>query len=149
MTARSLPEAAAPLFSHVTADKAATYRAIMDVFAAAKRQFRLHLRPDEVRAEAHWPDQAPSEESVQAALDQLTEWGNLQAQVDTSRVATLEVGPLDRHAFGLFLNLLGEALTATSRMRCTSRRNGARRKRSRQPRGLKGNESSYVKSVEM
>jgi uncharacterized protein (TIGR02677 family) len=90
MTPRSLPEAATPLFSHVTADKAATYRAIMDVFAAAKRQFRLHLRPDEVRAEAGWPDQAPTEEAVQAALDQLTEWGNLQAQVDTSRVATLE-----------------------------------------------------------
>jgi hypothetical protein len=34
------------LFRHVSADKAALYRAVMDTFAAAKRQFRLHLRPD-------------------------------------------------------------------------------------------------------
>jgi len=90
MRAQRLPDTAASLFSHVTAEKAETYRAIMDVFAAAKRQFRLHLRPDEVLAEAQWRDVAPGEEAVQAALDQLTEWGNLQAQADTSRVATLE-----------------------------------------------------------
>ena len=50
------------LFSHVTAEKAVVYRAIMDVFAAAKRQFRLHLRPDEVLLEARWPDAPPSAE---------------------------------------------------------------------------------------
>ncbi len=32
---------AARLFQHVTADKAALYRAILKSFAAAKRQFRL------------------------------------------------------------------------------------------------------------
>lgn len=31
------------------------YRAILEVFAASKRQFRLHLRPDDVLAEATWP----------------------------------------------------------------------------------------------
>jgi len=43
---------AAELFRHLSADKAVLYRSIMDVFAAAKRQYRLQLRPDEVLAEA-------------------------------------------------------------------------------------------------
>lgn len=90
MLAGSLPDSATDLFSHVTADKAALYRAILEVFAAAKRQFRLHLRPDEVLADAHWPGETPTLEEVQAALSQLTAWGNLQAQPDTARVATIE-----------------------------------------------------------
>ena len=36
------------LFRHVTAEKAVMYRCIMDAFAAARRQYRLQLRPDEV-----------------------------------------------------------------------------------------------------
>lgn len=80
----------ADLFRHVSADKAAQYRAIMEAFSAAKRQFRLHLRPDEVRAEAHWPGPAPAVEDVQQALAQLVEWGNLRSQPDTARVTTLE-----------------------------------------------------------
>lgn len=84
------PETAA-LFRHVSADRAELYRAIMDVFAQAKRQFRLHLRPDEVRFDARWPDEAaPTLEVVQGALSQLTEWGNLTAQPDTGRVASIE-----------------------------------------------------------
>lgn len=90
MVTPSLPPSAAGLFSHVTAEKMAFYRAVMDVFAAAKRQFRLHLRPDEVLVEASWPQQRPSIEEVQGALSQLVEWGNLQAQPDTARVASIE-----------------------------------------------------------
>lgn len=79
------------LFRHVTAERADLYRAIMDVFAQAKRQFRLHLRPDEVRADAKWSDGVtPAPEMVQQALSQLTEWGNLTAQPDTARVASIE-----------------------------------------------------------
>lgn len=85
-----LPTVAADLFRHVSADKAPLYRAIMSVFAAAKRQFRLHLRPDEVLAEAQWTGVTPSIEEIQQALAQLTDWRNLQAQPDTSRVATIE-----------------------------------------------------------
>src|SRR5258708_521954 len=77
------------LFRHVSAEKSALYRGIMDAFAAAKRQFRLHLRPDEVLAEAEWTDAPPKIEEVQAALAQLTEWGNLESQPDTARVATI------------------------------------------------------------
>ena len=61
----------ADLFRHVSAEKAAFYRCIMDVFAAAKRQYRLQLRPDEVLAEARWPDGPPRIEEVNAALAQL------------------------------------------------------------------------------
>ena len=44
---KHIPEDPADLFRHVSAEKAAFYRCIMDVFAAAKRQYRLQLRPDE------------------------------------------------------------------------------------------------------
>jgi uncharacterized protein (TIGR02677 family) len=80
---------ASELFRHVTADKAPLYRAIMDVFAAAKRQYRLQLRPDEVLAEAHWEGAPPSQEEVAMALTQLSAWGNLESQPDMARVSTL------------------------------------------------------------
>jgi len=90
MSSHTLPRGAPALFSHVVADNAPLYRAILDVFAASKRQFRLHLRTDEVLAEAAWPSGSPSLEAVQQALGQLVEWGNLQSQPDTARVATIE-----------------------------------------------------------
>lgn len=79
----------ANLFRHISAEKAELYRRVMETFAAAKRQFRLHLRPDEVLAEGSWDKQTPRIEEVQAALTQLTEWGNLESQPDTARVASL------------------------------------------------------------
>ncbi|MBV6415840.1 MAG: hypothetical protein CMLOHMNK_00362 [Steroidobacteraceae bacterium] len=90
MTNPSLHPSTPLLFSHVIAENSPHYRAILDLFAAAKRQFRLHLRPDDVLAEARWPDAPPSLETVQHALTQLVEWGNLQAQPDTARVSTIE-----------------------------------------------------------
>jgi len=80
---------AAELFRHVSAEKAHFYRCIMDVFAAAKRQYRLQLRPDEVLAEAAWTEGVPRVEEVNAALARLTEWGNLESQPDTARVASI------------------------------------------------------------
>src|SRR5260370_11110643 len=79
----------ADLFRHVSADKAAFYRCIMDVFAAANRQYRLQLRPDEVLAEAAWSDTAPRREDVTTALTQLAAWGNLESQPDTAGVSSL------------------------------------------------------------
>src|SRR5271168_731764 len=90
MPSHTLPRSASSLFGHVIAENAPLYRAILDVFAASKRQFRLHLRPDEVIAEAVWPSASASPETVQQALGQLVEWGNLQSQPDTARVATIE-----------------------------------------------------------
>ena len=71
------------------ADKAALYRAVLDAFAAAKRQYRLQLRPDEVLAEAEWPAAPPAADEVGAVLAQLVDWGNLQSQPDIARVTTL------------------------------------------------------------
>ncbi len=80
----------ADLFRHVSADKAPIYRCIMDVFAAAKRQYRLQLRPDEVLGEAQWPGPPPAAEEVNAALAQLTAWGNLESHPDMARVSSLD-----------------------------------------------------------
>src|SRR5699024_1307717 len=93
---------------HVSADKAPLYRAVLATFAAAKRQFRLHLRPDEVRAEALWSETVPSLEEVQQILAQLAEWGNLRAQADTARVATIE--DFYRARFLYQLSRAGEAV---------------------------------------
>lgn len=90
----TLPATAqADLFRHVSAEKAALYRCVMDCFAAAKRQFRLHLRPDEVLEDGDWStlvsSATPRMEEIQAALAQLAEWGNLESQPDTARVASI------------------------------------------------------------
>lgn len=99
----------ASLFRHVSAEKAWLYRCVMETFAAAKRQFRLHLRPDEVLAEGHWDAQPPPRiEEVQAALTQLAEWGNLEAQPDTARVAS--VSDFYRARFLYRLSQGGEAV---------------------------------------
>jgi uncharacterized protein (TIGR02677 family) len=83
------PAVASDLFRHITADKGAIYRAILEAFASAKRQYRLQLRPDEVLAEAPWTEAPPPIEEVNAALSQLAEWGNLESQPDMARVTTL------------------------------------------------------------
>ncbi len=77
-------------FAHLDAPNADLYRRCMVVFVASKRRFVVHLRPDDV-AEALRADGLPvSVEAVAEALDQLTKWGNLRADPDTSRVATVE-----------------------------------------------------------
>jgi uncharacterized protein (TIGR02677 family) len=98
------------LFRHVSADKAQFYRTIMEAFAAAKRQFRLHLRPDEVLQEADWQGARPALEEIQLALTQLAEWGNLESQPDTSRVSSIE--DFYRARFLYRLSLGGEAVEA-------------------------------------
>ncbi len=105
--------AAADLFRHISAEKAALYRAVMDVFAAAKRQYRLQLRPDEVLAEGQWADAgngSPRLEDINAALAQLSTWGNLQSQPDTARVASLS--DFYRARFLYRLSQGGEAVEA-------------------------------------
>src|SRR5258707_1880855 len=98
----------AELFKHVSTEKAAFYRCIMDVFAAAKRQYRLQLRPDEVFAEALWPDAPPHIEEVNTALTQLVAWGNLESHPDTARVSSL--GDFYRARFLYRLSQGGEAV---------------------------------------
>lgn len=111
----TLPATAqADLFRHVSAEKAALYRCVMDCFAAAKRQFRLHLRPDEVLEDGDWStlvsSATPRMEEIQAALAQLAEWGNLESQPDTARVAS--ISDFYRARFVYRLSLGGEAVEA-------------------------------------
>lgn len=82
-------EQTAGLFRHVNADKAELYRRVLDVFTSARRQFRLQLRPDEVLQEGDWGGAAPSLEEINQALQQLTDWGNLESQPDMVRSSTL------------------------------------------------------------
>ena len=104
----SIPQATGDLFRHVSADKAQLYRLIMDTFAAAKRQFRLQLRPDEVRLGAAWHATPPPLEEIQMALAQLADWGNLESQPDTARVSSIE--DFYRARFLYRLSLGGEAV---------------------------------------
>lgn len=77
-------------FAHVHAANADLYRAIMGSFAAAKRRFTVHLRPDDVLDALRAAQFPADEQSVAAALEQLCEWRNLRADPDTSRVTTVE-----------------------------------------------------------
>ena len=98
------------LFRHVSAEKSAFYRGVLDVFAAAKRQYRLQLRPDEVLLETRWPGTPPRIEEVNALLVQLADWGNLESQPDMARVSTLS--DFYRARFLYRLSQPGEAVEA-------------------------------------
>jgi uncharacterized protein (TIGR02677 family) len=77
-------------FAHLDAPNAGLYRRCMAVFLASKRRFVVHLRPEDVAEALRADGPAASAEGVAEALDQLTTWGNLRADPDTSRVATVE-----------------------------------------------------------
>ena len=59
---------------------------MLQIFARAKERFIVHLRPEDVAADLR----ADADEQLTDALDQLVAWGNLRADVDTSRVTTVE-----------------------------------------------------------
>lgn len=65
-------------------EHADAYRGIMLEFAAAKQRFIVHLRPEELAGAVG------REVDLGLLLKQLVEWGNLKADPDTSRVATVE-----------------------------------------------------------
>src|SRR5262245_12727954 len=73
-------------FAHLGAPNAALYRQVMRTFHRAKERFIVHLRPEDVAADLH----RDSDEQLVQALDQLTGWGNLRADPDTSRVTSVE-----------------------------------------------------------
>jgi uncharacterized protein (TIGR02677 family) len=82
----------ASVFSHLSAEKAALYRAILRVFMQAKTSFALHLRPADVSAvlrDEGLPDESDAG-SLDVALTQLCEWRNLESHRDTADVTTIE-----------------------------------------------------------
>ncbi|HEY1322204.1 MAG TPA: TIGR02677 family protein [Streptosporangiaceae bacterium] len=73
-------------FTHLSVPNAGLYRSLLRTFARAKERFIVHLRPEDVAAELL----LDADEQLTQALDQLVAWGNLRADVDTSRVTTVE-----------------------------------------------------------
>ena len=80
------PPGAAQPFSHLGVPHAGQYRRLLRIFARARERFIVHLRPEDVAAELR----AEADDQLTEALDQLVRWGNLRADVDTSRVTTVE-----------------------------------------------------------
>ncbi|WP_254716248.1 TIGR02677 family protein [Actinomadura sp. WMMB 499] len=74
----------------------------MGVFVENKRRFVMHLRPEDVAEALRRDSGAPlAQETVDKALASLTEWGNLRADPDTSRVTTVEDFYRARHLYQL------------------------------------------------
>jgi uncharacterized protein (TIGR02677 family) len=73
-------------FTHLSAPNADLYRSLLRTFARAKERFIVHLRPEDVTAELR----VDADEQLTEALERLVAWGNLRADVDTSRVTTVE-----------------------------------------------------------
>jgi uncharacterized protein (TIGR02677 family) len=73
-------------FTHLGVPNADQYRRLLQTFARAKERFIVHLRPEDVAAEL----QVEADEPLTEALDQLVRWGNLRADIDTSRVTSVE-----------------------------------------------------------
>jgi len=73
-------------FVHLGVPNADQYRSLLRTFARAKERFIVHLRPEDIAAEL----QVDADDQLTEALDQLVRWGNLRADVDTSRVTTVE-----------------------------------------------------------
>jgi uncharacterized protein (TIGR02677 family) len=73
-------------FTYLSVPNADLYRSVLRTFARAKERFIVHLRPEDVAADL----QIGADEQLSQALEQLTAWGNLRADVDTSRVTTVE-----------------------------------------------------------
>jgi uncharacterized protein (TIGR02677 family) len=76
-------------FSYLVVEKAELYRQIVAVFAAAKAEFSLHLRASEVRMQLSLQSMSVEAGDVEAALQQLELWGNLQSYQDNADVVSL------------------------------------------------------------
>ncbi|WP_018638929.1 TIGR02677 family protein [Parafrankia elaeagni] len=74
-------------FTHLSAPNSGLYREVLTAFARARDRFIVHMRPEDVAADAGG---AVPAESLVAALDQLAGWGNLRRDPDTGRVTTVE-----------------------------------------------------------
>jgi uncharacterized protein (TIGR02677 family) len=73
-------------FTHLGVPNADLYRSLLRTFARAKERFIVHLRPEDVAADLG----IDADEQLTQALEQLVAWGNLRADVDTSRVTSVE-----------------------------------------------------------
>ena len=73
------------VFTHLSTEKCASYRAVLGHFAEARSRFVLHLRPAEIAKALDL-----SEESLSPLLDQLTDWGNVDRSRDHVDATSVE-----------------------------------------------------------
>jgi uncharacterized protein (TIGR02677 family) len=86
-----LPRAGAyGTFHHLAAPRVGLYRSILRAFSRAKEHFEISLRPAEVSRWLPADSGELSEDDLVQSLDQLRQWGNLDASQDISEVQTLE-----------------------------------------------------------
>lgn len=81
------------VFAHLQAEKGRLYRAVLAFFRSERERFMIALRPAEVHRAIVATDRfhpSPSVEEINAALDQLVAWNNLEASRDTADVTTVE-----------------------------------------------------------
>lgn len=85
------------VFAHLSAEKCGLYRAILRVFVAERARFVISLRPAEILdalvATADGsaaPPSAVDRDELDAALQQLRTWGNLDDTADHADAATIE-----------------------------------------------------------
>ncbi len=87
--------AAFSVFAHLTAEKSALYRAVLNVFVAERARFVISLRPAEILAalgnsRAPAPPVSLDTDELLGALDQLRAWGNLDDTPDNAEAGTIE-----------------------------------------------------------
>ncbi|MCK5798860.1 MAG: TIGR02677 family protein, partial [Deltaproteobacteria bacterium] len=95
------PRGRESVFSHLAADNAPVYRAILRAFAMARQGFVLHLRPVDISRALEPEAPEISDELLGRALDQLCDWQNLERQTDTSEVMTIEAFYRPRYLYRL------------------------------------------------
>jgi len=77
-----------PAFAYTTADKAPLYRAIMRAFVQSMESCVFNLRIQDVVDAL--PPRLEDLEEIEAAIEQLLAWGNLQTVPDTTTVKTVD-----------------------------------------------------------
>jgi uncharacterized protein (TIGR02677 family) len=79
------------VFLYVGSEKVSLYRAIMRVFVESRERFSYHLRAEEVADALRTSDsQPPDQREIESALAQLCQWGNLEADAETSEASIVE-----------------------------------------------------------
>lgn len=73
------------VFSHLSSPKVEEYRRVLEAFAAARSAFVIHLRPFEIARATGF-----CEEALEAMLEQLVEWGNLDHSRDHVDAASIQ-----------------------------------------------------------
>lgn len=84
------------VFSHLSSPKVEEYRAVLDVFARARTEFVIHLRPHEIARRI-----GTSEEALEPTLAQLSEWQNLDRHRDHIDATSIEDFNRTRYLFQL------------------------------------------------